>query len=81
MPELWESELHILGLGVDPADEALEATLAGQRDQRRIRFTRTLERLRELGLSVDDLAAELDPAETASLGRPTVARLLRPRAT
>ena len=77
MPELWESELHILGLGVDPGDEALEATLAEQRDQRRIRFTRTLERLRELGLSVDDVAAELDPAETASLGRPTVARLLR----
>lgn len=77
VPELWESELHILGLGVDPTDAALEATLAEQRDQRRIRFARTLDRLRELGLSVDDLAAELDPAETASLGRPTVARLLR----
>jgi predicted metal-dependent phosphoesterase TrpH len=77
MPELWESELHILGLGVDPSDDALEATLSEQRDQRRIRFARTLERLRELGLSVDDVAAELDPAETASLGRPTVARLLR----
>lgn len=77
VPELWESELHILGLGIDPTDDALEATLAEQRDQRRIRFARTLERLRELGLSVDDVAAELDPAETASLGRPTVARLLR----
>ena len=77
VPELWEGELHILGLGVDPTDAALEATLAQQRDQRRIRFDRTLERLRELGLSIDDVAAELDPAETASLGRPTVARLLR----
>lgn len=77
LPELWESELHILGLGVDPTDDILEATLAEQRNQRRIRFARTLERLRELDLSVDDLAAELDPTETAALGRPTVARLLR----
>ncbi|MDP9483214.1 MAG: PHP domain-containing protein [Chloroflexota bacterium] len=77
VPELWESELHILGLGIDPSDDALEATLAEQRQQRRIRFARTLERLRELGLSVDDVAAELDPAQIASLGRPTVARLLR----
>jgi 3',5'-nucleoside bisphosphate phosphatase len=76
VPELWESELHILGLGVDPNDDALEAILAEQRDQRRIRFGRTIERLRELGLSIDDLAAELDPAETVSVGRPTVARLL-----
>jgi predicted metal-dependent phosphoesterase TrpH len=77
VPELWESELHVLGLGVDPADATLEATLAGQRSRRRVRFERTLERLTELGLSVDDLAAELDPAEIASLGRPTVARLLQ----
>lgn len=77
LPDLWESELHILGLGVDPDDDAFEAILARQRDQRRIRFARTLERLRELGLPVDDLAAGLDPAETASLGRPTVARLLQ----
>ncbi|HSS36312.1 MAG TPA: PHP domain-containing protein, partial [Patescibacteria group bacterium] len=77
VPELWESELHILGLGVDPTDDALEATLVRQRDRRRVRFARTVDRLRELGLPVDDVAAELDPAQTASLGRPTVARLLQ----
>jgi hypothetical protein len=77
MPDLWEGELHILGLGVDPGDDAFEATLATQREQRRVRFARTLERLRELGLPVDDVAATLDPARTASLGRPTVARLLQ----
>ena len=55
---------------------ALEAALAGQRRRRRMRFERTLDRLREIGLSVDDVAAKLDPAEIASLGRPTVARLL-----
>ncbi len=39
---LWEGELHILGFGMDPADEAFEAVLSGQRDQRRIRFERTV---------------------------------------
>lgn len=77
VPELWEGELHLLGLGIDPADEAFEAILAEQRDRRRLRFARTLDRLRELDLPVDDLAAELDPAATAALGRPTVARLLQ----
>lgn len=77
VPELWEGELHLLGLGIDPADEAFEAILAEQRDHRRLRFARTLDRLRELDLPVDDLAAELDPAATAALGRPTVARLLQ----
>jgi len=77
LPDLWESELHILGLGVDPASEPFEATLAEQRSRRRIRFDRTLARLRELDLSVDDVADRLDPDETASLGRPTIARLLQ----
>jgi 3',5'-nucleoside bisphosphate phosphatase len=77
MPDLWESELHILGLGVDPTDDAFEATLAEQRSRRRVRFDRTLARLRELDLSVDDVADRLDPDETASLGRPTIARLLQ----
>lgn len=77
VPEFWEGELHLLGLGIDPADEAFEAILAEQRDRRRLRFGRTLDRLRELDLPVDDLAAELDPAATAALGRPTVARLLQ----
>ncbi len=77
LPDLWESELHILGLGVDPTDESFETTLAEQRSRRRVRFDRTLARLRELGLSVDDVADQLDPDETAALGRPTIARLLQ----
>lgn len=77
LPELWESELHILGLGVDPDDQPFEAMLSEQRGRRRVRFERTLGRLRELDLPVDDVAAELDPTQTASLGRPTIARLLQ----
>lgn len=70
-------ELHVLGLGVDPDDEAFEATLARQRDARRIRFERMLSGLRAQGL---DLRAELDaqpPAsEEDSLGRPRLARAM-----
>ena len=39
---LWEGELHILGFGMDPGDEAFEAALAAQRGARRVRFDRTV---------------------------------------
>jgi len=73
---LWEGELHILGFGMDPTDEAFEATLAGQRAQRRIRFDRTVDRLRDLGLSVDAEVAGLARDGDDALGRPTLARAL-----
>ncbi|MHB8673523.1 MAG: PHP domain-containing protein [Candidatus Limnocylindrales bacterium] len=72
----WGGELHVLGLGVDPGDDAFEAILAAQRDRRRERFVRTLDRLRAAGMPVDDLVAALPPDERTALGRPTVARLL-----
>jgi len=74
--ELREGELHILGLGVDPDDEAFEAILAEQRAHRVERFFRIVRRLRSLGLSIDEQVAGLEPAAGASLGRPQVARLL-----
>jgi predicted metal-dependent phosphoesterase TrpH len=73
---LWEGELHILGFGMDPDDEAFEAAMAGQRDQRRRRFAVTVDRLRELGLPIDIQVAALDPGENDALGRPTIARAL-----
>lgn len=73
---LWEGELHILGLGMDPFDAGFEEVLEGQRDQRRLRFWRTVERLREIGLPIDAEVAALDPADGDALGRPTVARAL-----
>ena len=39
---LWEGELHILGFGMDPGNEAFEAALSAQRDARRKRFDRTV---------------------------------------
>ena len=69
-------ELHILGLGVDPDDDAFEAALASQRAARRTRFLATLERLREAGIGVDAQVATLDLSRDDALGRPTVARAL-----
>ena len=73
---LWEGELHILGFGMDPDDAAFEAALAAQREQRRVRFERTVDRLRELGLGIDAEVATLAPDADDALGRPTVARAL-----
>ena len=69
-------ELHVLGFGVDPDDEAFEAILARQRAARRVRFERTVERLRELGLSIDAQVALLDLTRDDALGRPTIGRAL-----
>ncbi len=74
--DLPEGELHVLGIGVDPADEAFEAAIAAQRGARRRRFTATVARLREIGVPVD---ADLPPGVMESddaLGRPTLARAL-----
>jgi len=73
---VWEGELHILGFGLDPSDATLEATLSAQRGRRRERFERTVARLRELDLPIDEHLAELSDSDDDALGRPTVARAL-----
>ena len=73
---VWEGELHILGFGVDPDDDAFEAALARQRGSRRERFDRTVTQLRDLGYPIDDQLADLTRSEDDALGRPTVARAL-----
>jgi predicted metal-dependent phosphoesterase TrpH len=52
-------ELHILGLGVDPRDDALTATLARMAAARADRGRRMVERLSDLGVPIewDDVAA------------------------
>lgn len=74
--DLWESELHILGFGMDVDDDAFESILASQRARRRERFDRTVVRLRELGLAVDEQLARVDLRDDDALGRPTIARAL-----
>lgn len=75
--DVMEGEVHVLGLGVDPDDDALEASLARQRDARRIRFDRMVEKLRAQGVPIDT-ALEGLPATTDedALGRPRLARAL-----
>jgi predicted metal-dependent phosphoesterase TrpH len=73
---LLDGELHILGFGMDPGDEVFEAVLARQRAARRVRFERTVERLREIGMPIDAHVAAIDPSRDDALGRPTIARAL-----
>ena len=73
---LWEGELHILGLGTDPADDRFEAVLQRQRDSRSIRFGLILARLREMDMPVDEGAEAVGVEPGSSLGRPQIARLL-----
>jgi predicted metal-dependent phosphoesterase TrpH len=77
--DLWEGEVHILGFGMDPVDDAFEQALLDQRAQRRVRFKRMLARLREIGLGVDDAIESMDLLDEDALGRPTVARGLMAR--
>jgi hypothetical protein len=75
--ELRESEVHVLGLGVDPDDDALEAALSRQRDSRRVRFDRMVERLGEIGMPIEGTLAELPPTDDDdALGRPRIARAM-----
>jgi 3',5'-nucleoside bisphosphate phosphatase len=71
-----EGELHILGLGVDPDDAALDGALARQRDGRRDRVERTLELLRLSGYDVAEHLETGPPDVAFALGRPHVARAL-----
>jgi predicted metal-dependent phosphoesterase TrpH len=80
IPDLWEGELHILGLGVDVMDEDFESVLARQRELRVARFDRIVDRLTQLGFpigpQVDELLAGQGSRAGASLGRPQIARCL-----
>ncbi len=75
--DLRENEVHVLGLGVNPDDDGLEATLALQRTRRRTRFGQMVARLAEIGRPIDD-ALETLPAtdDDDALGRPRVARAM-----
>ncbi len=73
--ELEEGELHILGYGVDAEDGAFEAKLEGQRNARQSRLMLMIDKLRELGVPIDDqIAPALSSDE--SVGRPHVARAM-----
>ncbi len=80
IPQLWEGELHILGLGVDLYDDYFESVLQTQRDRRATRFARIVDRLGMMGFPIDDqvsaLVATHHGEKGVSLGRPQIARCL-----
>jgi predicted metal-dependent phosphoesterase TrpH len=73
---LSDGELHILGFGMDHADEAFEAALAKQRSARRVRVERAIAKLRDAGLPIDAQIAHVDLTRDDALGRPTIGRAL-----
>ncbi len=77
--DLPDGELHVVGLGVDPDDGALEAALTDQRARRRARFAAMVVRLRDAGFGIDAQLDGLDLDRQDSLGRPTLAPRARRR--
>lgn len=69
-------ELHILGHGIDPDNDAFEAILAAQRAGRRERNERIATILRQLGLPVDEFLGQILSTAVSSAGRPHLARAL-----
>ncbi len=73
--ELDEGELHILGYGVDADSADFEAALAGQRNARMARLMLIIDKLRELGVPIDEQIAPALASEEA-VGRPHIARAM-----
>ncbi len=73
---LVDGELHMLGFGMDPDDDAFESALVLQRAARRTRFEQTVARLAEIGLPIDPQVEWVDLTRDDALGRPTIARAL-----
>ena len=71
-----EGELHVIGLGVDPDDEAFEAALVRQRDSSPDPVLGDRRSCREIGLPIDAEVGRLQLTDETALGRPTVARAL-----
>jgi 3',5'-nucleoside bisphosphate phosphatase len=74
-------DVHVLGYGFDPASAPLEAFLCAQREERRLRVRRLLDRLGELGMPLDESRVLAAPTaacgtSTRTLGRPHVARAM-----
>jgi predicted metal-dependent phosphoesterase TrpH len=67
-------DLHVLGYRLDHADAALLAALEDSRADRERRIFAMAERLRELGLELDDAPLQARRAAGRSLGRPHLAR-------
>ena len=72
-----DQDVHVLGYFVEPGDPELERFLNAQRADRRRRVEEILQRLAEMGMSVEpDLGGEAAHGTGRAVGRPIVARAL-----
>lgn len=69
-----QKEIHVLGYGFDPADEALQTFCRERVRQREVRTAAMVERLRALGKPVE--MARVKELARGVMGRPHVARAL-----
>jgi 3',5'-nucleoside bisphosphate phosphatase len=74
-------DVHMLGYGFDPDSAPFEAFLCAQREERRLRIRRLLDRLAELGMPLDEARVVAAPGEAPgakgrAVGRPHVARAM-----
>lgn len=72
--ECEEKEIHILGLGIDPENAALNEALEFYRNGRRRRNRRILDKFDELGIHIPE--EELCTTAEEAVGRPHIARWL-----
>jgi len=73
--EINDVETHILGYNIDYQSQILDDIFVWQKEQRRARAKKTVERFREVGLVFDEAAAEA-VTKLDSVGRPQLARLV-----
>lgn len=71
-----EQELHLLGYFVPSGDTPLEHRLQRIRESRHTRFPKMVDKLRALGIEVDETAIQKILQEVDSPGRPHIARIL-----
>jgi predicted metal-dependent phosphoesterase TrpH len=69
------TEIHILGLGIDPEAPGLQTWLDGLMSRRQERFHEMVERLGQMGMEIDANAILADK-HSGSVGRPHIARAL-----
>lgn len=73
--DVTAGEVHMLGYGINPGSETLQATLSGYRQARLERAERIVARLRDLGINLPRGSVRASAGD-ASVGRPHIARAM-----
>lgn len=71
-----DKELHILGYGLDPKDQALNTILVENRGAREVRNQKLIAKLRELGFIIPDEKVEAGKRKNGYYGRLLIANIM-----